>query len=170
MVGPNTPRDTGLNFGSAKGRPDQTPRQTPPPAKSWLARLRAIGPPGAGWIDAPLKAVRRTGAAAVEAAADLVRGSAGFAGGIMRWEALTALAAVLAAAVAVFAWSQSVDTETRQVSSELLNRFNSDEMWKARLTLERYYYLLSGDKIAPADLARLTEEYFRSFGCHRVLR
>jgi hypothetical protein len=36
-------------------------------------------------------------------------------------------------------------------------------MWKARLTLERYYYLLSGDKIAPADLARLTEEYFKSF-------
>jgi hypothetical protein len=36
-------------------------------------------------------------------------------------------------------------------------------MWKARLTLERYFYLLSGDKISPADLAKQTEEYFRSF-------
>jgi hypothetical protein len=109
-----------------------------------------------GRISAISKAARRMVAASFGAAAGLVRN-------LMRRDAVAALAAVIAAAAAVFAWSQSVDTETRQISSELLNRFNADEMWKARLTLERYFYLLSGDKISPADLAKQTEEYFRSF-------
>ncbi len=156
MVGSDMLRDNGPKDG-AKGRPGQTPAP-----KSRPARLRVVGALG-GWIAAPFKAVWRTAAAAIGAAAGLTRGLAGFTGGLMRREAMVALAAVVAAAAAVLAWSQSVDTETRQISSEMLNRFNSDEMWKARLTLERYYYLLSGDKITPADLARLTEEYFKSF-------
>lgn len=63
----------------------------------------------------------------------------------------------------MFACSQSVDSEIRQVTSDILSRFNSDEMWKARLTLERYYYLLSGDKITPAEFAKQTDEYFKYF-------
>ena len=174
MVGHNTQRDDGPKDGPARGRPGQTP-----PPKSRPARLRVIGLVGADRIAATFKAVwriwERTWAAAVGAAAGLgrslagfVRGLAGFASGLMRRDAIAAVVAVAAAAAAVFAWGQSVDTETRQISSELLNRFNSDEMWKARLTLERYYYLLSGDRIAPADLARLTEEYFKSFVYQKV--
>ncbi len=157
MVGSNILKDNGLKDGATKGRPGQAP-----PPKSRPARLRVVGVLG-GWIAVPFKAARRKAAAAIGAAAGLPRSLAGFARGSMRRDAMATLAAVVAAAAAVFAWSQSVDTETRQISSELLNRFNSDEMWKARLTLERYYYLLSGDKITPADLARLTEEYFKSF-------
>jgi len=122
--------------------------------RSKPARLRIIG--AIRWMSAHSKTAWWKTAAMIGAAA-------GFLRNLMRWEAATALAAVIAAGAAVFAWSQSVDTETRQISSELLDRFNSDEMWKARLTLERYYYLLSGDKITPGDLAKLTEEYFRAF-------
>jgi hypothetical protein len=151
MAGPNILKDNAPKDSAAKVRPGQA---TPPP-KSRPALLGVIGALG-GWIAAPFKAAWRRIAAGVGAAAGLTRG-------FMRWEAVAALGAVVAAAAAVFAWSQSVDTETRQISSELLNRFNSDEMWKARLTLERYYYLVSGDKMTPADLSKLTEEYFKSF-------
>lgn len=75
---------------------------------------------------------------------------------------MTAAAAVVAALLALMAWAGTLDTETRRVSAELLNQFNSDEMWKARLTLQRYYYLLSGDRTPPADLARQTEDYFKA--------
>ncbi len=163
MVGSNMLKDNGLKDGATKGRPGQAP-----PPKSRPAPLRVVGVLG-GWIAVPFKAVWRMAAAAIGAAAGLTRGLAGFTRGLMHREAMATLAAVVAAAAAVFAWSQSVDTETRQISSELLNRFNSDEMWKARLTLERYYYLLSGDKITPADLARLTEEYFKSLVYQRVV-
>src|SRR6266849_1408758 len=164
MVGSNMLKDNGLKDGATKGRPGQAP-----PPKSRPAPLRVVGVLG-GWIAVPFKAVWRMAAAAIGAAAGLTRGLAGFTRGLMHREAMATLAAVVAAAAAVFAWSQSVDTETRQISSELLNRFNSDEMWKARLTLERYYYLLSGDKITPADLARLTEEYFKSLVYQRILK
>jgi hypothetical protein len=140
-------RDKTLTDGLAKAL-----QSKPVPSKP--ARLRAIGVFG-NWISAKAKAARRKIVAAFGTVAGLLRH-------LVRWEAVTALGAAIAAGVAVFAWSQSVDTETRQMSSELLNRFNADEMWKARLTLERYFYLLSGDKISPADLAKQTEEYFRS--------
>jgi len=171
MVGSNTPRDSRPKDGPARGRPDQAVRPKPRPA--WLRAPGLLG----GWIAVPARAVGWAGVAAISAGAGLagglaalvrgvagsVRGFAGVAHGLLRWDAIAGLGAVVAVAAAAFVWSQSVDTETRQVSSELLNRFNSDDMWKAQLTLERYYYLLSGDKIAPADLARLTEEYFRAF-------
>jgi hypothetical protein len=138
----------------------------PPPKPKPAARLRVIGRLG-GWIAAPFKALRRNSAAAVKAvqrrAAAAVGVVASLPGHLKGWEAVTGLGAAVAAVAAVFAWSGSIDTAARQISSELLNRFNSDEMWKARLTLERYYFLLSGDRITPADLARLTEEYFKSF-------
>jgi len=146
---------------------DNVRRDAPPKARegeaarwSKSARLRIIAV--IGWISAHSKTAWRKTAAMMGAVA-------GFLRNLMRWEAATALAAVIAAGAAVFAWSQSVDTETRQISSELLDRFNSDEMWKAKLTLERYYYLLSGDKITPADLAKLTEEYFRAFVYQRAV-
>ena len=134
------------------GLPKAPQGEAVPPSKPAL--LRKVGVLG-NWISARSKTVRR-GAAATFGA------TAGLLGDLMRWEAVAALAVVIAAVAALFAWSQSVDTETRQVSSELLNRFNADEMWKSRLTLERYFYLLSGDKISPADFSKQTEEYFRS--------
>jgi hypothetical protein len=120
---------------------------------------RAIG----GFVAAPLKAVWRTVTATggkVKAAGGVL---AGAIGSVFRREALTAAAAVVAAAAALLVWGGTIDTETRRVSAELLDQFNSDEMWKARLTLQRFYYLLSGDKTAPADLARQTEDYFKAF-------
>jgi hypothetical protein len=141
-------RDKALTDGLAKAL------QSKPAPPSKPARLRAIGVFG-NWISAKARTARRKIVAAFGAVAGLLRH-------LVRWVPVMALGAGIAA-VAVFAWSQSVDTETRQISSELLNRFNADEMWKARLTLERYFYLLSGDKISPADLAKQTEEYFRSF-------
>jgi hypothetical protein len=124
----------------------------------------------AGIVAAPFKAVWR----AVAAAGGTVAGAGGQftaagravvlgIGSAFRRERLTAIAAVIAALAAVAAWRGTVDTEQRRVSGELHNQFNSDEMWKARLTLQRYYYLLSGDKTAPADLARQTEDYFKVF-------
>jgi hypothetical protein len=163
MAGPNTQKDNASKDGAAKARPGQAP--PPPqskPARLGFLRLRFIGPIGrfigviGGWIAAPFKAAWRKTLAGFAAAAGLARG-------LMRREAIPVVAAVVAAAAAVLAWTQSVDTEARQVSAELLSRFNSDEMGRATLTLERYYYLLSGDRIAPADLARTTEDYFRSF-------
>jgi hypothetical protein len=137
-------------------------RPTPvPPPKSPPAQPRAVGGLG-GFITAPFKAARPAAVAAVAAAGRLARGLADFTSGLMRWQGLAALAAVVSGGAAVFACSRSVDSEIRQTTSDLFNRFNSDEMWKARLTLERYYYLLSGDKIAPAELAKQTEEYFKS--------
>jgi hypothetical protein len=115
-----------------------------------------------GLIAAQVKAVRRVVAAggSVAAAAGAVTGAVG---NVFRREWLSAGAAVIAAVAAVAAWRGTVDTETRRVSGELLDQFNSDDMWRARLTLQRYYYLLSGDKTAPADLARQTEDYFKAF-------
>jgi len=158
-------RDKALRDGLAKAlQAEAVPPPPPPkpkPARFQTARLRIIHVLG-GWIFGIPKAARRIAVSTLGVATGLVRGLAGLLRGLMRWEAVAALGAMIAAAAAVFAWNQSVDTETRQISSELLNRFNSDEMWKARLTLERYFYLVSGDKIAPADVAKLTEEYFRS--------
>jgi hypothetical protein len=151
MAGSNMPKDNALRDGAAKGRPSQAP-----PPKARLAWLRAIG----GWI-APFRAVHSKIAGGVGVAAGLTRGLT--VRGLMRRESVAVLGAVVAVGAAAFAWSQSAGTEMRQVSSELLSRFNSDEMWKAGLTLERYYYLLAGDKTTPADLAKLTEEYFKSF-------
>ena len=153
-------KDNALKDGPAKARPGQTA----PPLKAKPARLRVIGAIG-GWIAAPFRAARRWVVGAFKAVMGFLRGLVrwmGFLRDLVRWEAVLALGAVIAVGAAAFAWSQSVNTEARLVSSELLNRFNSDEMWKARLTLERYFYLLSGDKIPPADLAKQTEEYFRS--------
>jgi hypothetical protein len=115
-----------------------------------------------GWIAVPLKALQRTAGAAIGAPAGLARGLADLARAFVRWRGLAALVAVVSAGAAVFACSRSVDTQIRQVTSDLFGRFNSDEMWKARLTLERFYFLLSGDKATPADLAKQTEDYFRS--------
>jgi hypothetical protein len=113
---------------------------------------RAVG----NLIAAPFKAVGRLVAAAGRAVANT-------AGAVFRRERVTAIAAVVAAVAAVAAWRGTIVTEARRVSGELQNQFNSDDMWKARLTLQRYYYLLSGDKTAPADLARQTEDYFKAF-------
>jgi hypothetical protein len=141
-------KDSPAKDGLAKARPGQAM----PSPKGKPGRLGMIG----GRLTAALRAAGTKPIAAFGAAIGLLRN-------LKRWEPVTALGAAIAAGAAVFAWSQSVDTESRQISSDLLSRFNSDEMWKARLTLERYYYLLSGDKIAPADLTRLTEEYFKAF-------
>ncbi len=119
---------------------------------------RAIGESIAG----PFKSVCRTVATAGGKAAAVGGAVVGVVGGVLRREALTAAAAVVAALLALMAWAGTLDTETRRVSAELLNQFNSDEMWKARLTLQRYYYLLSGDRTPPADLARQTEDYFKA--------
>jgi hypothetical protein len=143
--------------GLAKLRPAPVP-----PPKSSPARSPVIDRLG-GFVTDLFKAVRPTAAAAVAAARHVARSLADFARGLMRWHGLAALAAVVSAGAAVFACSQSVDSEIRQVTTDLFNRFNSDEMWKARLTLERYYNLLSGDKITPAEFAKQTEEYFKSF-------
>jgi hypothetical protein len=124
----------------------------------WRRLTGAVG----AVVAAPFKAVGQIGAgvrALVAAAAGAV---VAVFGGVFRRETVTAVAAVVAAVAAVAAWRGTVDTETRRVSGELHNQFNSDEMWKARLTLERYYYLLQGDKTAPADLARQTEDYFKA--------
>jgi hypothetical protein len=91
-----------------------------------------------------------------------VGAAAGLFGAVFRRETVTAIAAVVAAVAAVLAWRGTIDSETRRVSGELHSQFNSDEMWKARLTLERYYHLLQGDKTPPADLARQTEDYFKA--------
>jgi hypothetical protein len=125
----------------------------------WRRLTRATG----SLIAAPFKAVRRVFGAAGGMAAAAGAAVAGLLGIVFRREAVTAIAAVVAAVAAVLAWAGTVDSETRRVSAELLSQFNSDEMWKARLTLQRYYYLLSGDKTAPADLTRQTEDYFKAF-------
>jgi hypothetical protein len=120
---------------------------------------RAIG----RLIAAPFKAVWRIVAAIGGKIAAAAGAVAGAIGAVFRREWLSAVAAVVAAIAAVQAWRGTVNTEASRVSTELLDQFNSDDMWKARLTLQRYYYLLSGDKAAPADLARQTEDYFKAF-------
>ena len=157
-------RDKALKDGLARALAAET---VPPPPKAKPARraaplgiTRITGVLG-GWISAMPKAVSRMAVAVFWTAASRLRS-------VMRWQTVAALAAAIAALAVVFGWSQSNDTAARQVSSELLNRFNADEMWKARLTLQRYFYLLAGDRIAPADLAKLTEEYFRSFVYQKV--
>jgi hypothetical protein len=124
----------------------------------WLRLPRAIG----GSVAAPFKSIWRTVATTGGKVAVAGGAAAGAVGGVLRREALTAAAAVVAAVLALMAWDGTLDTETRRVSAELLNQFNSDEMWKARVTLQRYYYLLSGDRTPPADLSRQTEDYFRA--------
>ena len=90
MAGPNILKDNAPKDGAAKVRPGPA---TPPP-KSRPALLRVIGVLG-GWIAARFKVVWRRTAAGVGAAADLTHG-------LMRWEAIAALGAVVAAAAAVF--------------------------------------------------------------------
>lgn len=162
------PRNEPARSGQAAAAPPGGAPQTAFGSKpSLFIRLpRAI----AGITAAPFEAVWRAVAAAVGTVAT-AGGKLAAAGGAVvrgvgsafRRERLTAVAAVIAALAAVAAWKGTVDTEERRVSGQLLNEFNSDEMWKARLTLQRYYYLLSGDKTAPADLARQTEDYFKAF-------
>jgi hypothetical protein len=170
MAGSNGPRETGPKNGPKNDPARGGPGHTPPPAAapeaaagakpSFLLRVpRAIG----GMISAPFKVVRRIIAAAGGQVAAAGGAAAHVIGSVCRRERLTALSAVVAAVAALLAWRGTVDTETRRVSGQLLNEFNSDEMWKARLTLQRYYYLVSGDKTAPADLARQTEDYFKAF-------
>jgi hypothetical protein len=125
---------------------------------------RAFG----GLIAAPFKGIRRIAAAAGERVAAAGRAVGGAAGAVFRRERIVAIAAVVAAVAALAAWRGTLDTETRRVSGELQNQFNSDDMWKARLTLQRYFYLLSGDKTAPADLARQTEDFFKIFVYQRA--
>jgi hypothetical protein len=164
MAGSNVPQDNGPKRGSAKDwqrealAPTFVPQPTPESRPAWWLRvMRAVG----GWIVAPFPVMWRILAAAWGMAAAAGGAVVGAVRAVFRREAATAVAAMVAAVAAVFAWGRTVDTETRRVSGELLNQFNSDEMWKARLTLERYYYLLSGDRTAPADLARQTEDYFK---------
>src|SRR5258708_3462539 len=118
MVGSDMLRDNGPKDG-AKGRPGQTPAP-----KSRPARLRVVGALG-GWIAAPFKAVWRTAAAAIGAASGLTRGLAGFTGGLMRREAMVALAAVVAAAAAGFGLGQVGPTENPPATDEMLQRFQS---------------------------------------------
>jgi hypothetical protein len=132
----------------------------------WWRRLpHTIG----SLVAAPFKGVWRIVAAAGGKVAATGRSVADSIGRVLQRERLTAIAAVVAAVAAVMAWRGTVDTETRRVSGELLDRFNSEDMWKARLTLQRYYYLLSGDKTSPADLARQTEEYYKTLVYQRAL-
>lgn len=185
MAGSNGPRDNGPRNNAPRNEPVRSGTASAPPAaapraasgskpSSFTHAPRAL----AGMIAAAFKAVWRTIAAAGGTAAAAggklaaaggaaVRGAGSAAvrsaGSAFRRERLTAVAAVIAALAAVAAWRGTVDTEQRRVSGQLLNEFNSDDMWKARLTLQRYYYLLSGDKTAPADLARQTEDYFKAF-------
>jgi hypothetical protein len=158
----NGPKEGSSGQGSSNGGPGATPASasSPPSKPAWWRRpLGTI----AHVTAAPFKAAEGVVAAAGVKASAAGRAVAGAAGTVFQREALTAAAAIVAAVAAVLAWRGTVDSETRQVSSELLDQFNSDEMWKAHLTLERYYYVLSGDKTAPADLARQTEDYFKTF-------
>src|SRR5262252_2045737 len=91
---------------------------------------------------------------------------------VKRWEFLVAIVAALAA---VMLWLQSAATETRQISNDLLDRFDGDEMWTARLTLQRYYFILAADDKMPANAKKkidyLTEKtagYFRFFVYQRA--
>jgi hypothetical protein len=115
-----------------------------------------------GVLAAPFKAAGRIVAGAGGMAAAAAGAVVAALGIVFRRETMTAIAAVVAAVAAVLAWRGTLDSETRRVSAELLSQFNSDEMWKARLTLQRYYYLLQGDRTAPVDLARQTEDYFKA--------
>ncbi len=162
----NAPRNDGLRNDGPRGEPARSPPPRPaaPPAASaakppLLARApRAVGVV----VAAPFRALWRLIAAAGRKLAAAGRAVAGALGSVFRRERVTAIAAVVAAVAAVAAWRGTVDSETRRVSGALLNAFNSDDMWRARLTLERYYYLLLGDKSSPAELARQTEDYFKS--------
>jgi hypothetical protein len=153
----NEPKTGGPGDAPARRAAAEQPAASKP---SVLVRIpHAVG----GLVAAPFKAVRRLAAAAGDGLSAAGRAAAGAAGAVFRRERVVAFAAVVAAVAAVAAWRGTIDTETRRVSGELQNQFNSDDMWKARLTLQRYYYLLSGDKTAPADLARQTEDYFKAF-------
>jgi hypothetical protein len=164
MAGSNGPKDNGSkNNGPknepAKGGTSDTPASAPESKPPLWRRLTD----GAGGIlAAPFKAVGRVAAGAGGMAAAAAGAVVAALGIVFRRETVTAIAAVVAAVAAVLAWGGTVDSETRRVSAELLGQFNSDDMWKARLTLQRYYYLLSGDRTAPADLARQTEDYFKA--------
>lgn len=160
MAGSNGPRDNGAKNGGPRNEPARSGQAAAPPAAAApdskpSLPARVLGAAGA-FVAAPFKAAWRVIAAAGGAVAGAV-------GSLFRQERLAAVAAIVAAVAAVAAWRGTVDTEQRRVSGQLHNEFNSDEMWRARLTLQRYYYLLSGDKTAPADLARQTEDYFKAF-------
>jgi hypothetical protein len=72
------------------------------------------------------------------------------------------IAAAAGAVAAILLYMQAVDTEARQIASDLLSRFNSKEMWEARLTLERYYYMASGNKNSRDTFIKETTGYYRS--------
>jgi hypothetical protein len=166
MAGSNGPKDNGPKSTPPKADPAKGGVTSEPAAPataaakpSWLLRLtRAVG----SAVAAPFKAVGRVAASAGGAVAAAGRTVTAALGGAFRRETAAAVAAVAAAVAAVAVWFGAVDSETRRVSADLLTQFNSDEMWKARLTLERYYYLLAGDRTAPGDLARQTEDYFKT--------
>ena len=60
---------------------------------------------------------------------------------------------------------QAISTEDRTVSNDILNRFADEGMWRARLTLERYYFLLSG---ARNNQIGVTETYFAGYVYHKL--
>src|SRR5262245_4190276 len=58
-----------------------------------------------------------------------------------RWSVTAMVSALVSIGLAVFTLQQALqvaDTETRVIVADFLNRFNSDDMWKARLTLVSY--------------------------------
>jgi hypothetical protein len=162
----NGPRGSGPTNEPARSGTGEAPASAPASRPSlWQRATHAAG----GIILVPFKAVRGIAASAGRMAAAAAGAIAAVLASVFRRETVTAIAAVVAAVAAVLAWRGTIDSETRRVSGELHNQFNSDEMWKARLTLERYYYLLQGDRIAPADLARQTEDYFKAMVYQKAL-
>jgi hypothetical protein len=164
MAGSSGPRDNGPKGNAPRSDPATGGTAAAPAAAAesrpplWRRLTRMAG----AAIAAPFKALGRLTAGVGGLAVAAAGAVAAVLGGVFRRETVTAIAAVVAAVAAVQAWRLTIDQETRRVSGELHNQFNSDEMWRARLTLERYYYLLAGDRTAPADLARQTEDYFKA--------
>ena len=164
MAGPSGPRDNGPKGNAPRSNP-ATGGTGAAPASATVSQppvWRRLTHIAGAAIAAPLKVLGRLTAGGGGLAAGAAGAVVAVLGSVFRRETVTAIAAVVAAVAAVAAWRMTIDSETRRVSGELHSQFNSDEMWRARLTLERYYYLLAGDRTAPADLARQTEDYFKA--------
>jgi hypothetical protein len=95
------------------------------------------------------------------------------------------ISAIVAIASAFFAYrsqdfaqralSQSIDSESRQISMELLKQFDDDVMGKARLTLQRYHFILLNEEGSPSDrkawdnyIQTKTATYFEYFVYHKA--
>jgi hypothetical protein len=162
MAGSSGPRDNGSKNNAPKSDPAAAGASAAPASATQPPLWRRLTGTAGAVVAAPFKAVGRVAAGTgglVAAAAGAIVAVLGI---VFRRETVTAIAAVVAAVAAVLAWRGTIDSETRRVSGELHSQFNSDEMWKARLTLERYYYLLGGDRTAPGDFTRQTEDYFKA--------